>query len=102
VQLAVRKGAHVSEYALLAVLLYRAVHRTRRKVQAGWSPACAGWAFVLALVYAASDEWHQSFVPSRDGTLHDVIIDASGAGLGLLLLHRWQLWRQARELRQRD
>jgi VanZ family protein len=66
-----------------------------------WCTACAGGAFAIALLYAASDEWHQSFVPSRDGTLHDVIIDGAGAGLGLLLRHRWQLSRQARELRQR-
>lgn len=102
VQLAVRKGAHVTEYAILALLLYRAVRRTRNLPPERWCVRCAGWALGVALLYAFSDEWHQSFVPSRDGTLHDVLIDGAGASLGLLLLYRWHLWRQARELRPRN
>jgi VanZ family protein len=102
VQLGVRKGAHVAEYAVLALLLYRAVRRTRQVPPERWCGRCAGWALGIALLYAVSDEWHQSFVPSRDGTLHDVIIDGTGASLGLLLLYRWHLWRQMRELRPRN
>lgn len=103
VQLGVRKCAHVAEYAVLALLLYRALRR-RPGDSAGpdWCEACAVRAFVVALLYAASDEWHQSFVPGRDGTVHDVIIDGAGAALGLLLWYRWQLWRQARGLRRHD
>ena len=100
VQLAVRKGAHVTEYAILALLLYRALRPTQRRRPETWCPRCAGWALGIAVAYAASDEWHQSFVPSRDGSIHDVIIDGSGAALGLLLLQRRHLWRQARELRR--
>jgi len=102
VQLAVRKCAHVTEYAILALLLYRALRRSRGIDARQWCHCCACGAFVIALLYAASDEWHQSFVPSRDGTLHDVIIDGAGAALGLLLLFRWHLSRQARELQRRD
>lgn len=102
VQLAVRKCGHVTEYALLALLLYRALRRTRGAAPNQWCRPCAVGAFALAVLYAASDEWHQSFVPSRDGTVHDVIIDGTGAALGLLLLYRWHLSRQARELRPRS
>ena len=65
-----------------------------------WCRHCALWAWALAFLYAASDEWHQSFVPSRGSSFHDVLIDATGAALGLLLLHGWLLWRQARGLQR--
>lgn len=100
VQLAVRKAAHVTEYAILALLLYRAMRRTLERSPEIWCRQCAGWAFGIALIYAASDEWHQSFVPSRGGTIHDVLIDGAGAALGLVLWQGWLLWRQARGLRR--
>ena len=43
-------------------------------------------ALFLAIAYALSDEWHQSFVPGRSATLSDVMVDASGALIGLLLI----------------
>lgn len=100
VQLVVRKAAHVAEYALLALLLYRAVRRTWERSPEIWCRQCAAWAFGLAVLYAASDEWHQSFVPSRGGAVQDVIIDAAGAAFGLALGRGWLLWRQARGLRR--
>jgi len=100
VQLAVRKAAHVTEYAILALLLYRAMRRTLERSPEIWCRQCAGWAFGIALIYAASDEWHQSFVPSRGGTIHDVLIDGAGAALGLVLWQGWLLWRQGRGLRR--
>jgi VanZ family protein len=99
VQLVVRKCGHLTEYAVLAWLSYRAVRRSWSPPR-GWSTTCAAWALGIAVVYAATDEWHQSFVPSRDATVHDVIIDGAGAALGLVLRYRWHLWRQARELQQ--
>ena len=102
VQLVIRKCGHVTEYALLALLLYRAVRRTLDCPSANWCRHCAAWALGLAFLYAASDEWHQSFVPSRGSSFHDVLIDTAGAALGLVLLHGWHLWRQARELQRRD
>jgi len=102
VQLAVRKAGHVTEFAVLALLLYRATRRTLNCCPESWCSPGARWAFVGALLYAASDEWHQSFVPSRGSSIHDVLIDAGGALLGLVLLHGWHLSRQARELRRQD
>jgi len=65
-----RKGTHVTEYAVLGALLLRATGS--RSV-----------AFTLAVLYAASDEWHQTFVEGRVGAVHDVAIDAVGAAIGI-------------------
>lgn len=75
----VKKGAHAAGYAVLAMLLWRALKSSRRPF---W------WALLGAAVYAFSDEWHQTFVPGRRGSLVDVLIDSLGALAGLLLL-RW-------------
>jgi VanZ family protein len=68
-----RKCAHMTEYAILAVLLVRAT-------------GSYAWAFALAVAYAASDEVHQLFVPGRHGSPVDVAIDAVGVLIGLALL----------------
>jgi VanZ family protein len=69
--LILRKLAHIGEYALLAALLYRAL----------WRP----WpAFLGAVAYAASDEFHQHFVRGRAGTPRDFAIDTFGALIGLI------------------
>jgi VanZ family protein len=68
-----RKCAHMTEYAILAVLLVRAT-------------GSYAWAFALAVAYAASDEVHQLFVRGRHGSPVDVAIDAVGALIGLAFL----------------
>jgi len=70
-----RKCAHMTEYAILAVLIARAT-------------GSSAVAFGLAVAYAATDEWHQTFVRGRHGTPIDVGIDAVGALIGLWLLSR--------------
>lgn len=74
-----RKCAHMTEYAILAILLARAA---RSYV----------WAFPLAVAYAASDEFHQTFVRGRHGTPVDVAIDAVGALVGLTLWTKLRPW----------
>ena len=90
----VRKSSHVTEYAILAVLAWRA----RRKPVGGearpWRGGDAAFAFVLATAFAASDEWHQSFVPSRQGSGWDVLLDSGGAVLGLFVVWRLGRWRK--------
>lgn len=76
----VRKGAHMTEYAILAILLYVWMGRwqiSRLRM------ACI--AAVLAVLYACSDEFHQLFVVGRAGKAGDVLIDSAGAVLGLAL-----------------
>jgi len=90
----VRKIAHVVEYAVLGVLLWWALRSSVRGDPRPWSWRNAGLALGLATLYAASDEVHQLFIPSRQGSAQDVVIDACGAAGGLLLL--W-LFRRVRK-----
>ncbi|PZR75792.1 MAG: hypothetical protein DLM52_07020 [Chthoniobacterales bacterium] len=82
-QFFIRKAGHVSEYAILAALLYRALVNT---LLLGRVWICATIVVLLAGIYAISDEFHQSFVPSRTATARDVAIDAVGAVCGVLVV----------------
>ena len=86
VQFTVRKTGHLAEYAVLALLLWRALRQPVPGDPRPWSWRVAARALLLALCYAATDEFHQTFVPSRDGTVTDVLLDTLGAALGLGLL----------------
>jgi VanZ family protein len=94
VQFVVRKGAHLTEYAILAWLLWRAVRLPRKNDERPWDWRQAVIAFGLAVAYAATDEFHQSFVPSREGHVRDVLIDTFGAVLGLFVVWRAFLARR--------
>jgi VanZ family protein len=72
------KTLHLIEYAVLFLLNVRAVNRGRTNADRTNRYV---WAFALTILYAVTDEFHQRFVPSREGRLRDVIIDAIGAGL---------------------
>ena len=83
VQAGIRKLGHLIEYAILAILLWRALRsgtRWQMKMSilfvAVWG-ACA--------IFAAGDEFHQSFVPSRTPSPVDVMIDICGALVGLAI-----------------
>ncbi len=91
----VRKCGHTTEYAVLAILLWHAIRKTAA-VPEFWAWPHARAAFVIACVYAATDEIHQTFVPSRQGAVVDVLIDALGAALGLLLVSCAVALRQRR------
>ena len=76
----VRKAAHASEYAILGILLTGVILDIRKP----WKrqlPAC----FLIGAVYAASDEFHQLFVPGRSGQIRDVMIDSAGVAAGIIL-----------------
>ena len=78
-----RKCAHVTEYAILAILLWRALRKPEDSVRT-WSWPAAGSIAFLAMLFAAGDEFHQLFVPTRGASAVDVMIDTAGAVLGLL------------------
>ena len=82
VQFFLRKAAHLSEYAILAALLHRALVNT---VLVGRAWASAAIVLVVCSVYAMTDELHQSFVPSRLASARDVVIDSVGAICGVLV-----------------
>ena len=74
------KHMHLFAYAGLALVLVRALSGGR------WSAVTAAtlWqAALLTVVYGASDEWHQSFVPSRTPDGLDILADAVGAALAV-------------------
>lgn len=89
VRFSVQKAAHFLEYAVLAMLAWRAL----RPLTTRHSTQLAG---MLSLLYAASDEWHQSFVPGRGPSLRDVGIDGLGVIFGLALLQAMLLFRGRR------
>ena len=70
-----RKGAHVTEYAIFGLLLLRAVGRELP-------------AFLIGVAYAITDEVHQHFVQGRHASPIDVAIDSAGILLGIVLLAR--------------
>src|SRR5512140_1225987 len=61
----VKKGGHMLGYAILALLLRRAL---------GWDAQRTWLAWLLAVLYALSDEFHQSFVPGRHPALLDAVV----------------------------
>lgn len=88
-----RKATHFSAYLVLGILVLNAIW----KMKALWKmKACRFRPSVLALgicvLYAASDEFHQLFVPGRGAQVTDVLIDSAGSLVGLivfsLLFHR--------------
>ena len=94
VVLAVRKCAHLTEYAVLVLLLWRALHKPPAPGVSAWHWSEAGVALGLAALYAASDEIHQAFVPSRQASFWDVLLDIGGATLALLCLWGLGRWRK--------
>jgi VanZ family protein len=81
-QFFVRKAGHVTEYAILAMLLWRAL---RTVTDAAGKMSIFAVALFFSAAFAASDEFHQSFVASRTSSAHDVLIDISGALIGLTI-----------------
>ena len=77
VHFALRKIGHLTEYAILAALLWRAL-RSAENLRAKMSTLFVG-VWVACAIFAVSDEFHQSFLASRTASPHDVVIDISGA-----------------------
>lgn len=88
----IRKGAHMSCYFLLALLLFFLLALWIRSI-----PRRCGIVASLCLIAATVDEFHQKFVPGRSGELRDICIDLTGCALALVLclLLVW-LWRARR------
>ena len=89
-----RKCAHLTEYAVLALLLWRAVRRPVKNDSRPWVWPEAGLALAIAFLYAASDEFHQIFVPTRTAQVSDVFIDTAGGAASLLALWIIGRWRK--------
>jgi VanZ family protein len=79
-----RKGAHMTEYAILVLLLWRALKKNLNHGPV--ADRSALWAWSIAVAYACTDEFHQSFVPTREASIWDVCIDAAGAIIAIGLV----------------
>jgi VanZ family protein len=91
----IRKAGHFTEYAILGWLAARAfISSSRQKLRDHWFLI----ALALVVLYALSDEYHQSFVASRTASIYDSFIDMAGGLFALLLYARW---RKRKERRRR-
>ena len=90
----IRKAAHLGEYAVLAGLWWRALRRPARRDPRPWAWRPAGLAALACALWAMTDELHQSYTATRGASGWDVLLDATGAGIGLLVLWRLGAWRK--------
>ncbi|HEX5707606.1 MAG TPA: VanZ family protein [Pyrinomonadaceae bacterium] len=92
----VRKAAHFTEYAVLALLAARALLTSSRPALKTYWPA-----FALALVAAVAllDEYNQSLTATRTGTIYDSLIDITGGVFAVCVVWAWRC-RRARRRRQ--
>lgn len=81
----IRKTAHATEYAILGALLLNAMLAFEQRHKCFRSKMIQ--AFVGAVFYAMTDEFHQLFVPGRSGQITDVMIDGGGAFCGVILVY---------------
>lgn len=92
--LVLKKLAHATAYAILAVLLNFALNGIRSRRLGLPTPS---WlAFAIAVAYAGPDEIHEAFVPTRHASAVDVMIDACGAAIAMLALARMRRSRESR------
>jgi VanZ family protein len=83
IHILIRKLGHVTEYAILAVLLWRALRGCKSFKARIFMLFLLVWAGCV--IFAASDEFHQSFLPSRTPSARDVMIDICGASIGVTI-----------------
>ncbi len=73
------KLVHAVEYGILAILVYRAVSPMKKTL------GRTGLAFLFAVAFGISDEIHQWFVPQRHADIWDIVADALGAALFIVI-----------------
>lgn len=90
-----RKTGHFVGYFILSLLLFRAWRETLPSVRY-WTARWAAIAFLMSAFVASMDEWHQTFLPSRTGTIHDVLLDSSAALTAqiVIALYLWLRFRR--------
>lgn len=86
----IRKTAHCTEYAILAILFIFALknHKIRR---------VEFYSFFYSTIYAGSDEIHQFFVPGRSSKFTDVLIDSVGVIIGIILYKVWLYYKEKKD-----
>jgi VanZ family protein len=82
----IRKTGHFIGYFTLSLLLFRAWRATFPSPGACWAMQWARISFFMTALVACLDEWHQTYLPSRTGTLHDVLLDSVAALVAQIVL----------------
>jgi VanZ family protein len=86
----IRKSGHVVGYGTLSILLFRAWRATLPAPNnVKWTPRWANIAILGTALVASLDEWHQTFIPSRTGSVRDVILDTSAGIAAQVLILLW-------------
>lgn len=88
-----RKCCHLTVYAILGFLVFRALSHSGNPLPA-WSWPRVGGALLLVFLYASSDEFHQRFVPTRTPLFSDVLIDTAGGALGVFVAWVFHYYRR--------
>ena len=81
-----RKTGHFVGYFTLSWLLFRAWRDTLPLPSTDWAVRWATISFFMAALVASLDEWHQSYLPSRTGTVHDVLLDSTAALVAQIII----------------
>jgi VanZ family protein len=92
----VRKAAHFGSYGLLGALAFFS-WRATLPARPPWTLRWSRLALLLTLLAASLDEFHQSFISSRTGNYHDVILDMMGAIFFQAVIAFWIAWREPRQ-----
>lgn len=103
----VRKLAHMTEYAVLGILLMETTYSFRfdklRKKRGKRKKGFFGqlfWSFNIGALYACADEFHQLYVSNRAGQPRDVLFDIAGLSAGLLIawvfqkIRVYRIWKK--------
>jgi len=78
----IRKSAHLTEYAILTALSFRAVREGRRGFTLRWALVV----LAITVCVASTDEFLQSFTPTRTSSVWDVLLDTCGGTIALLVI----------------
>jgi VanZ family protein len=98
----IRKIGHFVGYFTLSLLLFRAWKATLAQSSLGaWAIQWSAISFLMTFLVASLDEWHQTYIPSRTGTLEDVLLD-SFAGLTAQVLLFTLLYSRNRLSREKQ
>ena len=93
IELLLRKLGHVTGYALLTLAWWRALRGLGVSAD---NRVVIGWSVAIALAYAVSDEFHQTFVRGRHGTPVDVLVDSIGMVIASVVASRRVRLRERR------
>ncbi len=92
----IRKAGHIAEYFILGLFLFRAF---RGESLQTWRLRWAVYTIIWVVLYALSDEFHQSFVATRTASIVDVSIDSAGGVLSQFVITLWKIKTRIGHLR---